>query len=1292
MSKLTLLARLWSCFKWLARMASRVVMAAALLLATAILVLRYLLLPNIEHYHQRITNSVSQAIGAPVTIGQIEADWHGVDPRMTLRQVQVFDAQHRAALVLPEINLRLSWLSLPTLQVRLDLLEINHAQLQVTRDRDGKIFIGGIALAQQGNNNDMSDWLLHQSNIVVRDAKIIWQDDKRAAPPLVLNAVNLRLSSKFDRHRFALLASPDPQLSTPLDVRGDFVGHSFDQLNRWQGQIFTQLNYADITAWRPWFDLPQEFSEGQGGLRGWMQIAQGKITRLTGDLAVQNVVTKLANDVPEMVLHRLNGRAMWQDIGGGFEIKTQKLTMSLKNGTTLPTTDLVVRIVDAKANAPAQGEIRANLLQLETLVSLANFVPLPKHWRTELDRFAPHGKVSNLDAQWSGGTSDLQHFKIKGDFDQFGVHQVGALPGFENLTAEVEGDDKGGRVRVQSRQFWLNAVGILREPISVDRLDSLLTWTHQDKEWALNVSQLAAANADLAGTAQIQYRTARNSPGVLDLTVRLDRANVNQAARYTPLFAVTRAVSDWLHEAILSGTSQDFYLRIKGNLKDFPFDGNGVFELSAGVKDGAIRFSPDWPPIEKVAGNLLLQGKQLAFNTLDAQMYGVPLTNVSAQLPDLMAKDTVLLIKGEAAADAQDLLRLAHNSPVLGYSQGFTDRIVANGDGHLDISVRIPQVGENFADVKGRYSFADHDVDLGGGIPKLHHAQGELQFTQNGIQLRGATAEILGDVAVMDVYTKDGAVYADVRGNSRVEALRSLYPHPVWAYLDGQTAWDVNVAVKHKVPHVVLHTDLLGLRSTLPVPFGKAATDAMVLHVDKTTESRVSMPDQEIVSVQLGNLLTAQLRGQQDNAAPINWRGTVNFGVQGESNDQAGVVVTGDMPMLSVQGWEGLAAGSAKGNLPVTVKNLHVGALTGYGQALHDVKINAHQTDAGLLVQLASPALTGDLTWQSGGDVPKLKANLQSLNWQGDRAHAPTSPSTPVAETPAAAVVISPGKLPALDVSIAHLQIKNKQIGKVQLQGQPEGNDWRLSQLQVTNPDGSVTADGVWYGVNPRTELNAVLAISDAGKVLGRSGYPKTVEKGSGTLAAKLAWTGTPMAFNFATLNGSLKLDTGNGRFLKIEPGIAKLLGVLSLQALPRHISLDFTDIFSDGFQFDNINGNALIKEGVMRTQDLHLDGSAAKVTMWGNVDLNHETQQLRVEVLPAIGESVSLLSGFAGGPVVGVGALIFTKILGNPFDKLVSFQYNISGTWSEPVVVKVGQTPVQAMKPASHLPPVVPQ
>ena len=117
-----------------------------------------------------------------------------------------------------------------------------------------------------------------------------------------------------------------------------------------------------------------------------------------------------------------------------------------------------------------------------------------------------------------------------------------------------------------------------------------------------------------------------------------------------------------------------------------------------------------------------------------------------------------------------------------------------------------------------------------------------------------------------------------------------------------------------------------------------------------------------------------------------------------------------------------------------------------------------------------------------------------------------------------------------------------------------------------------------------RSQVNLVLDISDAGKILARSGYPNTVKGGSGKLAADLSWAGSPDEFSYATLNGTLKLDTGKGQFLKMDPGAGKLLSVLSLQDLPKHIALGFTDVFSEGFQFDNINGNATIKDGVIES------------------------------------------------------------------------------------------------------------
>ena len=272
---------------------------------------------------------------------------------------------------------------------------------------------------------------------------------------------------------------------------------------------------------------------------------------------------------------------------------------------------------------------------------------------------------------------------------------------------------------------------------------------------------------------------------------------------------------------------------------------------------------------------------------------------------------------------------------------------------------------------------------------------------------------------------------------------------------------------------------------------------------------------------------------------------------------------------------------------------------------------------------------------------------------------------------------MNPGNLPALDISIENLELKGKQIGHFELVGHPAGTDWRMRRLNITNPDGSLVGDGVWGEADGelKTQVNLALQINDAGMVLGRSGFPNTVKGGNGKLTANLSWVGSPDEFNYATLNGTLKLDAGKGQFLQMDPGGGKLLSILSMQALPKHLTLDFNDVFSKGFQFDNIVGEADIHDGVMETQEFHVYGSAAKVALKGSVDLNQETQNLNVKVFPAIGDSISLLAVFAINPAAGIASLITSKLFDNPLDKLVSYEYNVSGTWSDPKVVKVAST-----------------
>jgi uncharacterized protein YhdP len=138
---------------------------------------------------------------------------------------------------------------------------------------------------------------------------------------------------------------------------------------------------------------------------------------------------------------------------------------------------------------------------------------------------------------------------------------------------------------------------------------------------------------------------------------------------------------------------------------------------------------------------------------------------------------------------------------------------------------------------------------------------------------------------------------------------------------------------------------------------------------------------------------------------------------------------------------------------------------------------------------------------------------------------------------------------------------------------------------------------------------------------------------------------------------------------------------LLSLQSLPRRLTLDFGDIFSDGLAFDKIEGKMTVKAGVMRTAEpLRISSPAAQIDIKGETDLKNETQSLDVAVRPYVG-GVAAAAGAATlvNPLLGAAALVAGAILQNPIGRLFSYSYHVTGTWTDPKFEKVGQTVVPA-------------
>lgn len=1266
------------------RFLRRTVLAAALLLALAgaglILTLRYSVLPEIEQYHGDITHAVGKAIGLAVEIGRIEADWHGMGPHLRLYDIRILDKQQRTTLALQRVDIVVSWMTLLSGELRLASLEIDQPDLMVKRDAQGMLQISGVQLGGKSSDNNFSNMLLNQARIVVRGAHISWLDEQQAKPLLVFDQVNLLIENGWNFHRFAIRAIPPAELSTQLDVRGDFYGKSFDDMQGWSGEIFTQLDYADLAAWKIWLPLPDALRQGRGALRGWLGVEQGRIKRITTDLALANVQTRLAADLPPLDIRVLSGRFAWRELAQGFEISTHNFSLKLFNNFVLKPTDVFFSLGNGQESAGSSGEMRANLLELEGLGKLMEYLPLQRKIKEQFAEFSPQGSVANLQAKWQTDADKQLRYRVKALFGELSLLRVGKLPGFSGLSGEIDGNESKGTLAINSRNLKFDAPQFMPEPLAFDTLSAQSSWQTNAAGLEVKLRNVAITNADLAGTAYGSYQTLAGSPGKVDLSVHLTRAAVSHAGRYIPLIALGTEAQKWIKKSLLDGQSSDFNLRLKGDMNDFPFADNrkGIFKIQARAKGVALEYVPGWPRIDNANADLMIQGRELTVTAASAMTAGIRLKNVKVSIFDVLSKDLMLNIRGDAEGENARALAFIQASPVRGYLDGFTDDIVAGGNGRLNLKLDIPLSGSQTVKVAGTYHFVESEIDFGKNLPTLRKVNGDLLFSESGVSTQNVATQILGGPAKLVIESGEGGtIKVRLGGRANLAALREINPHPVLRKLSGDPEWNVDIAVQNRQSRVLLTSSLLGLQSDLPAPLAKRADIAMPLRFEmKDLSSK-----QELLTLQYGSLLNANILRVKDEEDVWNIkRGIINFANVAKKPARDGLWVAGKLPLLSLEGWGVLTSavegddGAAAAPISIAGADLLIQKLTGYGNMVNDLHINATNRYGALIVQLAAREVNGELNWRSG-DNGRLLARLKNLDLGlGDSDDGKTNQPQGNSQVTTDSKVA----LPVIDLTVEKLNYKGRALGRLELLAQQQGQDYQLDHLRLANPDGVLSVDGKWKMSDDavQTQVNLKLDISNAGNLLNRAGYPNSVRNGSGKLEGTFAWPGSPGRFGTARLNGKLSLDTGKGQFLQIEPGIGKLLSILSLQALPKRITLDFEDVFSKGFEFDNISGSADIKQGVMYTNNLKIEGSSAKVTMVGQMDLNNETQNLRVRIVPAVGNSVALITALVASNPLIMGPAVFlgNKVLNDPLGQMVSFEYNISGSWVDPKVEKVSK------------------
>ena len=270
---------------------------------------------------------------------------------------------------------------------------------------------------------------------------------------------------------------------------------------------------------------------------------------------------------------------------------------------------------------------------------------------------------------------------------------------------------------------------------------------------------------------------------------------------------------------------------------------------------------------------------------------------------------------------------------------------------------------------------------------------------------------------------------------------------------------------------------------------------------------------------------------------------------------------------------------------------------------------------------------------------------------------------------------------PAINVKSKHVKTADTVFDNVHLIMTPNDEYIEITKLDFKNLNLEMSSTGRWYLKNSeKVEITANIKSEDFGRALKGIGYPNTIRGGKMSASINSKWNGSLEEFSFASSSGKIQLNIKDGQINELDKGtqaIGQVLGLLSIASIPKRLSLDFSDFFSKGLSFDNLESEIVLNSGIADINRMNIIGSFGEMRLSGESNLVKRTHNQTLIFIPDL-SSTSLVTGAViGGPIGAAASIFYDKLLkefGVDTNKLAGIEYSIKGSWDDPKI-KVTQS-----------------
>ena len=1163
---------------------------------------------------------------------------------------------------------------------------------------------------------------------------------QRNKSALDLQDVSWILRNSARHHQWRLDATPPSGWGDRFVLMGDLKRNLLSthpgRFKDWSGQVHAEFPDVDLSQLGPHLPWKVNATKGQGALRMWVDLNHGNVKQATADLVLENVQAQLSPELQALSFKNIAGRLSVKPLHKGLDFSTEGLRFDTTDGLHWPGGNVNFSYAEADNGQSAKGLFHGDKLDLFALRNIALQLPLPESARKTLLEHKVSGLVNPLHIEWSeelGKSDKAIHVAVaNGRFDNFYFEggkagsETENWPSIENANISFDMNADGGQIKATIDNGAISIHRIFEEPrIQLDAMQASVKWVKQRDQVTVPDWQLRVSNSDVTGEWQGKWKPSpiANSLGILDLQGIIARGDAARVHRYLPL-TLPQSVRHYVRDSVLKGEVQGVAVKIKGDLQQLPFANpkDGEFRFAGKVKDiqyayvppsGSTRNTtqePNWPAMNNVNGDIVFDRYNFKVNGASGKWGNVPFTQIKAEIPNLNGK-VVVNVQGESKTGANLALTDLRQSPVNNMLGGLFAQAQSTGTLNARLKLSFPLAELDKTTVQGNVSLNNNDVRLQSALPLFEKAQGNINFNESGFSLVGVNAQFLGGPIKLDggsrklpAKSTEANPLIRIQGQATANGMRQAKEIPWLNALaqqaNGSTTYTASLGFKGGQSELSIQSQLQGLALNLPSPLNKRSDDMVAFKYDNTVQSlNQNKATRDQIQMSWGRALSASYVRDLTGTEPrvINGRWQVGDMVGNPSQTDGGVLAIVNLPSISLDDWLQILSPPKSSPAYVASSNSSLSAasqtylpnrmtlkaneLTVQGRNLHNVSVNGSREGYVWRAQTDAREFSGYLEYRQSNNqnAGRIYARLARLS---------LPPSAD--QTVESLLEDSPVAIPALDIVVEDLELRGKKMGRVEIEAintdptsprSNAGREWRLSKLNITVPEASFKASGKWVTSRDGTQqaitdMNFRLDVSDSGDLLNRLGTKDALRGGGGKLEGQVSWQGSPLTLHYPTLGGRFNVNIGRGQFLQAEPGVAKLLGVLSLQALPRRLLLDFRDVFSAGFAFDTIRGDVTIQQGIANTRNLQMKGVNAIVQMEGSSDIARETQNLRVLILPEVDAgTASLLAGIALNPAIGLSTFLAQLVLKQPLSRVNTQEFSIDGTWSDPKVTKISSS-----------------